>query len=368
MPECTAAGRFQRRAEGEERTDREADRDEDPGAVDEGHDEESRRAEEQAPPDEWMSRVDLVDEILLVLDPGVEGLDDRAHACGERVGEVRELDLGAPAGEELAQEQRLVRIQLYGIRTPRSRCCFLLGGALGRRHEVVVLRLAAIAAFDLLDAQVPAHGEIDEGRGDVGVLSLLVEHRPGCANRQALRRLVLHDDGLVFRRRADLCGGRIVRNPSGRHAEELLIPPARNDQTLERERGGEDQRDAGEPVPGVPERIRAVVRSLDDGLVVSGQTRLKYRARVAEGVRKPGKVDRHTLSTGQGRGRERRGMPIHAGIGAGLLGALVTRKTDGTTDIQWPSHRDLGLVDLRVPIVAGRIPEELVGERPIRLL
>ena len=68
----------------------------------------------------------------------------------------------------------------------------MAGGAVRREHPVVGAEDALVVARDL---QVTAHGEVDEGGGDVDEVDLLVEDRADHARLHARWRGELHGDG-----------------------------------------------------------------------------------------------------------------------------------------------------------------------------
>ena len=161
--------------------------------------------------------------------------------------------------------------------------------------------------------------------------------------------------------------GRIVGDATRGDAEKLAIAPPRNDEELEGERHGEDQYEAGAPVPRVPERVGSIVRSARHRHIAGGEARLANLRRVGERAHGPDHVDRETLAAREETALEGRGRAARSRGGAGILGTVVACVAEHGLDGRRPLHGHGRSKDRGVPVAPRCVPEELVLEAAVGL-
>ena len=115
----------------------------------------------------------------------------------------------------------------------------------------------------LRDAQIAAHGEVDDRRRDVLLIDPFIEKQTHLGRTQILRRGVLDDDLIAVEERARFLLGVLAQVVDRRVHAVPPVPPPRDD---EPDRPGEQHGDRGRHRPGRDAEVRAAVAAAAAGI------------------------------------------------------------------------------------------------------
>src|SRR5690606_22127676 len=217
--------------------------------------------------------------------------------------------------------------------------------------EEPVVRLAeGPDTVDLMDAQVSADGEVDEGGRDVARRGPLLVQGPDLAGPQPVGRREPHRDGRLGTQPLDVRGAARCGQDPRRQADEVEVPAPAYPEGAVGHRDGEGERSQPRRVAPDEGGDRRGGPVLPSGRVEwGGRGVLEDGGEVPEGS---GRVGRHDRDTGAGRKGTARGADLAAvdveGVAPGR-GAVVAPVAGVVDDVDRAGDGDGRLLDGDLP-------------------